>query len=228
MFEFDLVKKEEKDFISLLKPKYLTRDFLDNYKNKKVPFGQLGLIVYLRTYSRYIPELKRREHWWETCLRVVEYSLSLVPERSRTYFSFEDKQKEAEELFDNVFNLNIFPSGRTLFVGGTEAVKLYPSANFNCSFTVVDSIKSFVDAMYLLLLGCGVGYSIEKQYVSKLPKFNKEVVVNHLDYNSVNKNNRLEFSVSNSKNKEVTITIGDSKEGKESSQPSINFVNLYQ
>lgn len=225
-FEFEIEKKE--DYVNLIKPKYLTREFLSNYKNKKVPFGQLGLIVYLRTYSRFIPELKRREHWWETCFRVVEYSLSLVPERSRTYFSFEDKQKEAEELFDNIFNLNLFPSGRTLFVGGTEAVKLYPSANFNCSFTVVDSIKSFVDAMYLLLLGCGVGYSIEEQYVSKLPKFNKEVKVNHLSYKFVDKKDRLEFSIGNTINNELTIIVGDSKEGKESSQPSINFVNLYQ
>lgn len=222
MFEFDLVKKEEKDFISLLKPKYLTRDFLDNYKNKKVPFGQLGLIVYLRTYSRYIPELKRREHWWETCLRVVEYSLSLVPERSRTYFSFEDKQKEAEELFDNVFNLNVFPSGRTLFVGGTEAVRLNPSANFNCSFTVVDSIKSFVDAMYLLMLGCGVGYSVEKQYINKLPKFYSTTTkVIHEDYLAVSKKDRLENTVIRIEHNEIPkapgrtiyITIGDSKNG---------------
>ena len=222
MFEFDLVKKEEKDFINLLKPKYLTRDFLDNYKNKKVPFGQLGLIVYLRTYSRYIPELKRREYWWETCLRVVEYSLSLVPERSRTYFSFEDKQKEAEELFDNVFNLNVFPSGRTLFVGGTEAVRLNPSANFNCSFTVVDSIKSFVDAMYLLMLGCGVGYSVEKQYIDKLPEFYSVTTkVIHEDYLAVPKKDRLENTVIKIEHNEISkasgrtiyITIGDSKNG---------------
>lgn len=162
-------------YINLIKPKYLTETFLTNYKTKKAPFGQLGLVVYLRTYSRFIPELNRREHWWETVLRVVEYSMSLVPERPRIPFIEEDLRKEAESLFDLIFNMQGFPSGRTLFVGGSKAAELNPTSNYNCSFLTINNLKAFTDTMYLLLLGCGVGYSIEQQYVSKLPKFNTKV-----------------------------------------------------
>jgi hypothetical protein len=86
-------------YIDLINPVYLTESFLADYKTKKAPFGQLGLIVYLRTYSRFIPELNRREHWWETVLRVVEYSMSLIPKRPRMPFAQEDLRKEAESLF---------------------------------------------------------------------------------------------------------------------------------
>lgn len=204
-------------YINFIKPKYLTEEFLAQYKNKKAPFGQLGLIVYLRTYSRFIPELNRREHWWETVLRVVEYSMSLVPKRPRVPFAEEDLRKEAESLFDMIFNMRGFPSGRTLFVGGSKAAELNPSANFNCSFCTVNSLKSFTDAMYLLLLGCGVGYSIEDQYVSQLPKFNTQVELDiHNPVFSLwreDDKTHEDTVIDYNEHGDIFIDVGDSKQG---------------
>ena len=72
---------------------------------------ELGNFVYYRTYSRWIPEKKRREYWWETCARAVDFNCNLHPSTTR---------KEAEMLFDNMFNLKQFLSGRTLWSGGSE------------------------------------------------------------------------------------------------------------
>ena len=210
----------DQQYISIVKPKLLTQNFLSKYIDKQPPFGQLGLIVYLRTYSRFIPQLKRREKWWETCLRVVEYSFSLLPDKPRkpSYFTPEKQKEEAEALFDNLFNLRGFTSGRTLFVGGSEASKLYPSSNFNCSYTNVDTLKSFADAMYLLLLGCGVGYSVESKHVSKLPRFNTNIKVNFRAYNGKKSKDRRDDTVLITTGSTITsvehhILVGDSKEG---------------
>lgn len=206
----------DQPYISIVKPKLLTRNFLSKYIDKQPPFGQLGLIVYLRTYSRFIPQLKRREKWWETCLRVVEYSFSLLPDKPRkpSYFTQEKQKEEAEALFDTLFNLRGFTSGRTLFVGGSEASRLYPSSNFNCSYCNVDSLKSFADAMYLLLLGCGVGYSVESKHVSKLPQFNSDISVQFEPYAAKPKIFREESTeVLGNSNFNYKITVGDSKEG---------------
>jgi adenosylcobalamin-dependent ribonucleoside-triphosphate reductase len=206
----------DQQYISIVKPKLLTRNFLSKYIDKQPPFGQLGLIVYLRTYSRFIHQLKRREKWWETCLRVVEYSLSLLPDKPRkpSYFTQEKQKEEAEALFDTLFNLRGFTSGRTLFVGGSEASRLYPSSNFNCSYCNVDSLKSFTDAMYLLLLGCGVGYSVESKHVSKLPRFNREVLLQFEPYaGKPNVFRKVDTEVVGDSNSNYEITVGDSKEG---------------
>ena len=67
----------------------LTREFLSPYKHAASPMGELGSFVYSRTYSRYIPALNRREFWWETVRRAVEYNCSLAPTtREDCIFSF--------------------------------------------------------------------------------------------------------------------------------------------
>ena len=80
----------------------LTDKFISKYKHADSPMNQLGNFVYYRTYSRWLPEEKRREYWWETVRRAVEYNCSLVPTR----------REEAELLYDNIFNLRQFLSGR--------------------------------------------------------------------------------------------------------------------
>jgi ribonucleotide reductase alpha subunit len=103
--------------------RFLTEDFLSTYKHKPDPFtNELGKFVYYRTYSRPIPEENRRERWWETVARVVEFSFDLqmiamkrqgiaVNERL-----MESLRKEARETYDMMFHLKLFPSGRTLWV----------------------------------------------------------------------------------------------------------------
>ncbi len=101
--------------------KLLTDDFISQYKHLPNPFPtQLGQFVYYRTYSRWLPLEKRREYWWETVRRTVEFNCSLV----------KTTQREAELLYDNVFYLRQFLAGRSLWIGGTEVSLKYPMANF--------------------------------------------------------------------------------------------------
>ncbi len=182
----------------------LSEAFVSKYKHKPNPMKQLGIFVYYRTYSRWLPEEKRREYWWETVRRAVEYNCSLVP----------TTKSEAEHLYDNIFNLRQFLSGRTFWVGGTDVAKHYPMANFNCSFTVIDSFNAYKDLFYLLMVGSGVGVRVLKDDVKRLPKLRTNFEVIHEDYSPVPKESRedstsLEFSHNNT----VRIIIGDSKEG---------------
>jgi len=182
----------------------LTDAFISKYKHLPSPMKQLGNFVYYRTYSRWLPEEKRREHWWETVRRAVEYNCSLV----------NASRGEAEELFDNVFHLRQFLSGRTFWVGNTDVAKYYPMANYNCSFQIVNSIDSFRDVFYLLMIGSGVGIRILKEDVAKIPKIRTDFEVIHKDYSAMHPDERedntsLEFFY----NHTAKITIGDSKEG---------------
>lgn len=184
--------------------KLLTDEFISKYKHMDSPMKQLGDFVYYRTYSRWLPEQKRREYWWETVRRAVEYNCSIV----------KTSRSEAEELFDNIFHLRQFLSGRTFWVGGTEVAKHYPMANYNCSFQIINSFDAFKDVFYLLMIGSGVGVRILKDDVALVPKVRTDFEVVHKDYTPLPKKERedntsLEFFYNNT----VKITIGDSKEG---------------
>ncbi len=203
-----IIYRNEKDKSRLIRKKednrLLTDEFISKYKHMNSPMDQLGNFVYYRTYSRWLPEEKRREYWWETVRRAVEYNCSIV----------KTSKGEAEELFDNIFNLRQFLSGRTFWVGGTPVAKHYPMANYNCSFQVVDSFDSFKDIFYLLMIGSGVGIRILNDDVSQLPRVRTDFEVVHKDYTPLPRSERedntsLEFFYNNT----VKITIGDSKEG---------------
>ncbi|GKX29515.1 adenosylcobalamin-dependent ribonucleoside-triphosphate reductase [Vallitalea longa] len=182
----------------------LSDEFISSYKHRPNPMKQLGNFVYYRTYSRWLPEEKRREYWWETVRRAVEYNCSLVP----------TTKAEAEKLYDNIFNLKQFLSGRTFWVGNTDVTRNYPMSNYNCAFTVIDDFDSFKELFYLLMIGSGVGIRILKDDIKKLPKIRTVFDIIHEDYTPTPKNLRedntsLEFSHNN----KVRILIGDSKEG---------------
>lgn len=182
----------------------LSEEFLSKYKHLKSPMDQLGNFVYYRTYSRFLPEQGRREHWWETVKRAVEYNCSLAP----------CTKAEAEELYDNIFNLRQFLSGRTLWTGNTPVSLKYPMSNYNCAFKVADCLEVFRDAFYLLMIGSGVGISVSEKYVSKLPKFRTKYEIIHEAYNPIEKDKRSDFtSLTFSGGNTAIITIGDSKEG---------------
>lgn len=186
------------------KERLLTDDFISKYKHTDSPMTQLGNFVYYRTYSRFLPEEKRREFWWETVRRAVEYNCSLAP----------TTRQEAEELYDNIFNLRQFLSGRTFWVGQTPVAGHYPMSNYNCSFQIIDSFDSFRDVFYLLMVGSGVGVRILNDDVSKMPKTRVDYELIHKDYTAIPRSERedstsLEFFYNNT----VKITVGDSKEG---------------
>jgi len=179
----------------------LSEEFLNKYKNIEPPMTQLGSFVYYRTYSRFLPELNRREYWWETCKRAVEYNCNLVENV---------EQEEVEQLFDAMFNLKMFLSGRTLWVGGTESSKLYPSSNFNCCGTNIEKIDDICEVFYLLLVGCGVGFKSIQKNVDKLPLF-KNTSVTHHKYTPVI--NKQEDTTVDNSGREIEIIVGDSKDG---------------
>lgn len=184
--------------------KLLSEEFISRYKHIGAPMNQLGNFVYYRTYSRWLPEERRREYWWETVRRAVEYNCSLVP----------TKKEEAEQLYDNIFNLRQFLSGRTFWVGGTPVSYNYPMANFNCAFEIISDFHAFRDLFYLLMIGSGVGVRILREDVSQLPKVRGNYKIIHEAYTPVEKSKRedntgIEFSNNNT----VRIIVGDSKEG---------------
>lgn len=191
-------KKKKDDYLMV------TDDFVSSYKHKKSPMGRLGDFVYYRTYSRYLDDLGRREYWWETVRRAVEYNTSLLP----------TSRKEAEALYDNIFNLKQFLSGRTFWVGNTDVSKFYPLSNFNCAFSKITSIDDFRDLFYLLMVGAGVGARVLPEDVAALPKFRTSFELIHRDYDPVPKEDRKDYTALNfHDDTRVEITIGDSKEG---------------
>lgn len=135
--------------------KLLTEEFLDKYGDFPEHMNELGKFVYYRTYSRYLPEKGRRETWKETVARATEYNVGLGVKHTEKIgyaVDYDKFRKEAEELFDNMFNLRQFLSGRTLWVGGADGsvAEKYPLSNFNCftrdtEFITDQGVKSFED-----------------------------------------------------------------------------------
>ena len=188
--------------------KYLSKDFLSKYKKQKTPMTELGNLVYYRTYSRYLPEKKRREHWHETVARVVDYNIGLAPWRSN-----DEAKREAELMFDNIFNLRQFPSGRALWSGGTKTSITNPISQFNCAFAVFDNFDIVKDIAYLLMLGVGFGFSVEEQYVDNLPEVRGNLNVVHQAYKPLKKIARKEATEYNISGDVMEIVVGDSKIG---------------
>lgn len=184
------------------KPGLLSNEFLSKYKKRKEPFNQLGAFVFYRTYSRFLPEKGRREYWWETVRRVVEFNCGLAP----------TSVKEAEMIYDNIFNLRQVPSGRALFTGGTEASQKYRLSCFNCSFLVLDSFEKYSELFYLLLVGAGVGIRVLKEDVAQLPKIRTDIEVVHEAYKAKPVAERAEYTSVTFKGNQAHIYIGDSKE----------------
>ena len=183
--------------------KLLNQEFLEQFPDFPHHMDNLAKLVYYRTYSRWLPDEGRRETWKETCARAVEYNCSLAP--TSLY--------EAQSLFRNMFNLKQFISGRSLWIGGSEASKKTKLANFNCSFVVIDSIKSLCDLFYLLMVGTGVGVRILPSDVNKLPTFRDDVTL-FAQYNKNSTKQRgREYTITEQEDDMFVIHIGDSKEG---------------
>jgi ribonucleoside-triphosphate reductase len=147
----------------------------------------------------------------------VEYNVSLAVkhyEKLKTEYDREQLKKEAEKLFDNMFNLKQFLSGRTLWIGGTQSAEKHPLANFNCSFLEIKDWSDLGDLFYLLLVGTGVGFRCTKEMSANLPKVRTDVTLIHSEYHPLAPNERLESTdVSILENGYAKMYIGDSKEG---------------
>ena len=180
----------------------LTQDFLDKYPDYPDCMDELAKFVYIRTYSRWLPDKNRRETWKETCARAINGNCSYLP----------TEDGEPEKLFDNMFNLRQRISGRMLWMGGTEALDKTPLAAYNCSGIVMDSINAFHELFYLLMVGTGVGCRVLKEDVAKLPQFDTAKKLYHVKTPGPQGTTLERTKVSNYGNS-VIITVGDSKEG---------------
>jgi ribonucleoside-diphosphate reductase alpha chain len=116
--------------------------------------------IHKSRYARFLPEKNRREHWSETVQRYVDYMFDRLE-------NYDDKLKK--EVFDAIYNLEVMPSMRALMTAG-KALDRDNVAGYNCSYLPIDDPKAFDEAMCILMNGTGVGFSVESQYVNKLPE----------------------------------------------------------
>lgn len=197
----------------------LTDEFIAQYPDFPPEMNELGTFVYYRTYSRWLPELGRRETWRETVRRAAEYNVQLGVRHTEKIgypVDYEWHRREAEMLFDNMFHLRQFLSGRTLWVGGAEngVAEKYPLANFNCSFVNIRSWADLGDLFYLLMIGTGVGFKCTREMAAGLAPIRTNTTLLHSDYVPVPKTARYEATVLRDMgNGYAKIYVGDSKEG---------------
>ena len=150
----------------------LPEEFLSNYKDKKPNWGYNGLgeIVYKRTYSR-VKEDGTNEEWWETIARCINGAQKIGADYTT---------KEAQRLYDLVFNLKCNFAGRMLWQLGTSTVDRFGGNSLlNCWGVCVRDIDDFCFIFENLMLGGGVGFSIRREDVHELPKSKEGVVVTH-------------------------------------------------
>ena len=125
--------------------------------------------IHLSRYARWDYTKTRRETWEET----VDRYFNFFKEHLKEYCNYELKDKEIKEIREAVINLDIMPSMRCLMTAG-EALKRENVAGYNCSYVKVDSPRSFDEILYILMNGTGVGFSVEEEYVNKLPAVAEE------------------------------------------------------
>jgi len=146
---------------------------------------QYQQFIHLSRYSRFRDELGRRETWIETVDRYFDFFVNHL----KTNQSYNVNKDLITDLKTAVLNLEIMPSMRALMTAG-EALKRDNVAGYNCSYVTVSRVRAFDEILYILLCGTGVGFSVERQYVEKLPTIAEEFT-----------------------NSETTIVVQDSKAG---------------
>ena len=136
-------------------------------------------------YSRFIPEKNRREHWNESVDRYFDFMFKHLKDN----YNYNIDDKLAAEMRSAVAGLEVMPSMRAIMTAG-KALDRDNTAGYNCSYLPVDDPKAFDEAMYILLCGTGVGFSVEQKYVNQLPEVPDRLF-----------------------DSETTVVVADSKEG---------------
>ena len=123
--------------------------------------------IHISRYARYNYDEERRETWEETVERYIDNIVKPA--------IYEDPQTDGflvGELRDAILNLEVLPSMRSLMTAGPALDRCHV-AGYNCSYLPVDSPRAFDEAMYILMCGTGVGFSVEERYVQQLPIVNE-------------------------------------------------------
>jgi ribonucleoside-diphosphate reductase alpha chain len=134
-----------------------------------------GITVFMK-YSKYLPEMERRETWEELVTRNREMHIKKYPQLA----------KEIEDVYRLVYDKKILPSMRSLQFAG-KPIELSPNRIYNCCYLPIDDVRAFSEVMFLLLGGTGVGYSVQQHHIENLPEIRKP-----------NKNRKKRFLVSDS------------------------------
>lgn len=199
--------------------KLLTDEFLNKYPDQPEHMNSMAQFVFYRTYSRWLDDEKRRETWKEAVTRAVEYNSNLaIKQHWKNNFTpnIDAIRNETETLFDNIFNLRQFLSGRTHWVGGAKSgvADKFPLANFNCAFVDVTEWNDLCDLFYMLLIGTGMGFKCTKENAHNLTPIRTDYTLIHSDYVPLPAEERIEYTKVNiMENGYAKIYIGDSKEG---------------
>ncbi|CAB4139251.1 hypothetical protein UFOVP346_31 [uncultured Caudovirales phage] len=152
--------------------------------------------IHTSRYARWLEEEQRRESWAETVGRYINNVV--VPKISEdckdmgdSYHALvtDEQQKQIKKIRESILGLEIMPSMRAMMTAG-QAFERDNTCGYNCSYLPVDDPKSFDEAMFILLCGTGVGFSVERQFISKLPEIPENLFAS-----------------------DTTITVKDSKEG---------------
>jgi ribonucleoside-diphosphate reductase alpha chain len=117
-------------------------------------------------YAKFIPELQRRETWEELVDRNKQMHIRKYP----------SLKNDIETYYKYVYEKKVLPSMRSLQFGG-KPIEISPNRLYNCAYLPVDHIDAFSEVMFLLLSGCGVGYSVQLHNIKKLPEIIKPHVV---------------------------------------------------
>ena len=111
-------------------------------------------------YARFLPEYNRREDWGESCWRYINFFAERHPDALTP--------EVQTELAGAMIDLQAVGSMRALMTAG-EALSLNNVAGYNCGYVAVDDPEDFSETMYILMSGTGMGYSVEREDVNKLP-----------------------------------------------------------
>ena len=120
--------------------------------------------IHMSRYSRWKPEEGRRETWSETVQRLINFFADHVDRNIGVKF----ENSTWDRIEDAILTTSVMPSMRALMTAG-EALRRENIAGYNCSYIPIDSPRSFDEVLYILMNGTGVGFSVERQYVDKLP-----------------------------------------------------------
>jgi ribonucleoside-diphosphate reductase alpha chain len=113
-------------------------------------------------YGKYLPESQKRESWQELVDRNKAMHLK----------KYQNMQVEIDWAYEFVYNKKVLPSMRSLQFGG-KSIEISPNRVYNCAYLPIDDIHAFSETMFLLLGGTGVGFSVQKHHVEKLPEIRK-------------------------------------------------------
>jgi len=119
------------------------------------------ITVYMK-YAKYIPSLNRRETWDELVTRNKDMHIEKYPKL----------RNEISDAYEYVYAKKVLPSMRSLQFGG-KPIEISPNRIYNCAYLPIDDYRAFGETMFLLLGGTGVGYSVQKHHVEKLPEIRK-------------------------------------------------------